>query len=107
MSISIISTIIITITITITITMTIAIVTIIIIITIIINDYHPAGRRPRPIQLYIYYKLFKYYKLLITHKPFMYYHTIISILYNRLHFSICACHPCARAMLIFSFSFQF
>ena len=25
---------------------------------------------------------------------------------NRLHFSICACHPCAGAMLIFSVSFQ-
>ena len=24
-----------------------------------------------------------------------------------LHFSICACHPCAGAMLIFSVSFQF
>ena len=24
----------------------------------------------------------------------------------RLHFSICACHPCAGAMLIFSVSFQ-
>jgi len=23
------------------------------------------------------------------------------------HFSICACHPCAGAMLIFSVSFQF
>ena len=27
--------------------------------------------------------------------------------YNCLHFSICACHPCAGAMLIFSASFQF
>ena len=26
---------------------------------------------------------------------------------NCLHFSICACHPCAGAMLIFSVSFQF
>ena len=26
---------------------------------------------------------------------------------NWLHFSICACHPCAGAMLIFSVSFQF
>ena len=26
---------------------------------------------------------------------------------NLVHFSICACHPCARAMLIFSVSFQF
>ena len=26
---------------------------------------------------------------------------------NQLHFSICACHPCAGAMLIFSVSFQF
>ena len=26
---------------------------------------------------------------------------------NLLHFSICACHPCAGAMLIFSVSFQF
>jgi hypothetical protein len=26
---------------------------------------------------------------------------------NHLHFSICACHPCAGAMLIFSVSFQF
>ena len=26
---------------------------------------------------------------------------------NILHFSICACHPCAGAMLIFSVSFQF
>ena len=26
---------------------------------------------------------------------------------KRLHFSICACHPCAGAMLIFSVSFQF
>ena len=25
---------------------------------------------------------------------------------NSLHFSICACHPCAGAMLIFSVSFQ-
>ena len=25
---------------------------------------------------------------------------------NCLHFSICACHPCAGAMLIFSVSFQ-
>ena len=24
-----------------------------------------------------------------------------------IHFSICACHPCAGAMLIFSVSFQF
>ena len=26
---------------------------------------------------------------------------------NLVHFSICACHPCAGAMLIFSVSFQF
>ena len=26
---------------------------------------------------------------------------------NCLHFSMCACHPCAVAMLIFSASFQF
>jgi len=26
---------------------------------------------------------------------------------NLIHFSICACHPCAGAMLIFSVSFQF
>ena len=26
---------------------------------------------------------------------------------NCLHFSMCACHPCAGAMLIFSVSFQF
>ena len=26
---------------------------------------------------------------------------------NVIHFSICACHPCAGAMLIFSVSFQF
>ena len=26
---------------------------------------------------------------------------------NLLHFSLCACHPCAGAMLIFSVSFQF
>ena len=26
---------------------------------------------------------------------------------NCVHFSICACHPCAGAMLIFSVSFQF
>ena len=26
---------------------------------------------------------------------------------NCIHFSICACHPCAGAMLIFSVSFQF
>ena len=25
---------------------------------------------------------------------------------NCLHFSICACHPCAVAMLVFSVSFQ-
>ena len=26
---------------------------------------------------------------------------------NCIHFSICACHPCAGAMLVFSVSFQF
>ena len=37
------------------------------------------------------------------------YYMSVSLKYNMLclHFSICACHPCAGAMLIFSVSFQF
>ena len=37
-----------------------------------------------------------------------YFHTLFGVVQkNCLHFSICACHPCAGAMLIFSVSFQF
>ena len=31
----------------------------------------------------------------------------VQFVFNMVHFSICACHPCAEAMLIFSVSFQF
>jgi len=31
----------------------------------------------------------------------------IAVTKDCVHFSICACHPCAGAMIIFSVSFQF
>ena len=42
-------------------------------------------------------------------KPLQYNYSswLISDLFGLVHFSICACHPCAGAMLIFSVSFQF
>ena len=38
---------------------------------------------------------------------FLWQYTYCSVYINLVHFSICACHPCAWAMLIFSVSFQF
>ena len=50
--------------------------------------------------------IYDMYTCCVPYTVYMYMYIYIYI-YNCLHFSICACHPCAGAMLIFSVSFQF
>jgi hypothetical protein len=55
----------------------------------------------------IYYYVKKTLKPLNPKTQELYDNTCMTWKKNWLHFSICACHPCAGAMLIFSVSFQF
>ena len=68
-------------------------------------QFNPCGRVVRPISNclcfpFVYVVVFLLYSVAGTMNN-------ASLKKNCLHFSICACHPCAGAMLIFSVSFQF
>ena len=79
---------------------------------------HGEGPTPEGVLLtvciYIYiYRIYIYIYISASTYIFSFFYSIYIYIFilkkeiNCLHFSICACHPCAGAMLIFSVSFQF
>ena len=54
------------------------------------------------VYIYIYIYIYIYLHIYI----YIYIYVYMCMTSHVLHFSICACHPCASAMLIFSASFR-
>ena len=77
-----------------------------------LHDVQLLGRRERDICIYVHMCICIYIYIYICIHIYIYIYTHIHVyiyiyICICLHFSICACHPCAGAMLIFSASFNF